>query len=86
MRLDWITPEDIAVRVYYTRPHWFDGAPKASIRGEDNQFGELVFTFPEDEFALRLRIQDREEILKRAQVAIDNFSDIINEVWRREQN
>ena len=76
----FVNAEDIALRLYRKSPHWFKGEPVVVLDGETGSFGFLRFQFPDEIISFRIYIKDKVEILGLAQIAVDEFSEIIN-VW-----
>jgi len=75
VKMDWITPQDVADRLYFSRKrHWPHGPPKVSLVGEKGRFGLLIFDFDDgDPLRYGIYIQDREAILGCAEMAVLNF-------------
>jgi len=70
-------PEDFLNRLIRRKPYWFHGNPTVQLFGEEKQFGEIAFYFPDEKVVFRLYINNKEEILKIANEAILNQKELV---------
>ncbi len=74
--LPYFLPEDLAVRIYRRKPHWFHGNPIVKLYGEGG-FGELTLDFGDVMLEYRVYIKDRQKILDTIDYTILNFDKIM---------
>jgi len=77
----FITPIDVAARLLRSHRIWFHGKPKVSLEGEDLKFGKLCFDFGDEVVRYGIYIHDREVILGAAEMAVENFDILAEEIW-----
>ncbi len=74
----FITPTDVAQRLYRRHRFWFNGKPIISLEGKEKEFGRLKFDFGDQIVEYRIYIHDREKILNASHFAIENMCQIIS--------
>lgn len=77
--LTFITPYDIARRLYFRKRYWFKGKPKIIITGNNNEFGKLIFDFTDDIIIYTVYLKSKSKILNIANIAINNYSVYLND-------
>lgn len=80
----YITSLDVAKRLFKKRRHWFHGKPDVSLEGKEKTFGKLKFDFHDEVVEFSIFIQDRERILAVAEMAVENFNELIGECLAEE--
>jgi len=76
--LNYITPIDVAQRLYKQKRFWFHGSPKIKLVGETGSFGKLLFDFGDEVVEQKLYIKDKDLILAAAHMAVQDFVELTN--------
>ena len=76
----FIDPRDIAYRLFRRHRFWYHGKPKIVLEGEDNKFGKLKFDFGDEVVEYKIYICDRDAILDAAHMAVENFSELVQQI------
>lgn len=78
----FITPKDVALRLLRRHPHWFHGEPAITLEGNRRSFGWLTFDFGDEKVQYRIYIHDEKTILDAAAMAVKNFDQYVDEIFR----
>lgn len=79
--MNYVTEIDVADRLLRRKPNWFHGKPRVGLAGIDGNFGKLQFYFSDEVVEFGVYIKDREKIIDAAEMAVENFSEIVNRIW-----
>lgn len=81
---EFITPKEIAIKLYRIKPFWFEGKPRVYVIGNKNTFGVIRFWFPDVQVDIGVYLYDKQAIKNMAIKAIENFSIYISD-WNNER-
>lgn len=81
--LNYIHPKDIAYRIIRRGHMIWSRIPTIVLNGAEGEFGTLSLDFGNDEGEeeWRVYIKDRQKILDTVNYTIENFSDIVTEMY-----
>jgi hypothetical protein len=76
-----INATELALKIYHKFPAVWNSIPIVSVNGENKTFGTIVFKFEEDEeeIVINAWLFDKNKIEVMAKIAVDDFSDLIND-------
>lgn len=79
--MKFVNSEDIAVRLYRHKRHWFNGMPSVVVKGVSGSFGTLNFDFGDEVVSFRIYIMgDFEQYKRLAEIAVLNFEFLLRQV------
>jgi hypothetical protein len=81
---EFITPEELAIKLYKKKPYWFAGKPKVYVVGTKGTIGVIRFSFPDQEVQIGVYLYDKQIIKNIANKAVNEFSDYLND-WNMER-
>jgi len=82
--MDFITPKELAIKLYRKKPFWHQGRPKVYVVGTKQTIGVIRFSFPDQEIQIGVYLYDKQAIKDIANKSIENFTNYINE-WNNER-
>lgn len=78
--MDYFNTHDLALKLYRKMPMW-DNISQVSIEGNKGEFGSVDFKFSDELVSLKVFVSDKDQMLKVAQKVVDNFSEIITDIY-----
>lgn len=82
--MNYITPKELAVKLYRKNPFWFQGKPRVHVVGTQKTFGVIRFSFPDTEVIINVYLYDKQAIKDIANKCIADFGSYIHE-WNMER-